>query len=69
MPNDIDEIREPIVNTTILTPNDYVGSVITLCTGKRGIQKDMTYFGNQVSIVFELQMSSVIVDFFDQIKS
>ena len=69
VPNDIDEIREPIVNTTILTPNDYVGSVITLCTGKRGVQKDMTYFGNQVSIVFELPMSSVIVDFFDQIKS
>ena len=68
-PNDIDEIREPIVNTTILTPNEYVGNVITLCTGKRGIQKDMTYFGNQVSIVFELPLSSVIVDFFDQIKS
>ena len=68
-PNDIDEIREPIVNTTILTPNEYVGNVITLCTGKRGVQKDMTYFGNQVSIVFELPLSSVIVDFFDQIKS
>ena len=68
-PNDINEIREPIVNTTILTPNEYVGNVITLCTGKRGVQKDMTYFGNQVSIVFELPLSSVIVDFFDQIKS
>ena len=68
-PNDIDEIREPIVNTTILTPNEYVGNVITLCTGKRGVQKDMTYFGNQVSIVFEMPLSSVIVDFFDQIKS
>ena len=68
-PNDIEEIREPIVNTTILTPNEYVGNVITLCTGKRGIQKDMTYFGNQVSIVFEMPLSSVIVDFFDQIKS
>ena len=69
VPNDIEEIREPIVNTTILTPNEYVGNVITLCTGKRGIQKDMTYFGNQVSIVFEMPLSSVIVDFFDQIKS
>ena len=69
VPNDIDEIREPIVNTTILTPNDYVGNVITLCTSKRGVQKDMTYFGNQVSIVFEMPLSSVIVDFFDQIKS
>ena len=68
-PNDIDEIREPIVNTTILTPNEYVGNVITLCTSKRGVQKDMTYFGNQVSIVFEMPLSSVIVDFFDQIKS
>ena len=69
VPNDIDEIREPIVNTTILTPNEYVGNVITLCTSKRGVQKDMTYFGNQVSIVFEMPLSSVIVDFFDQIKS
>jgi GTP-binding protein LepA len=69
VPNDIDEIREPIVNTTILTPNEYVGSVITLCTSKRGVQKDMTYFGNQVSIVFEMPLSAVIVDFFDQIKS
>jgi GTP-binding protein LepA len=69
VPNDMEEIREPIVNTTILTPNEYVGNVITLCTGKRGVQKDMTYFGNQVSIVFEMPLSSVIVDFFDQIKS
>ncbi|NCX10489.1 MAG: elongation factor 4 [Proteobacteria bacterium] len=69
VPNDIDEMREPIVNTTILTPNEYVGSVITLCTSKRGVQKDMTYFGNQVSIVFEMPLSAVIVDFFDQIKS
>ena len=69
LPNDIEEIREPIVSTTILTPNEYVGNVITLCTGKRGVQKDMTYFGNQVSIVFEMPLSSVIVDFFDQIKS
>ena len=67
--NDIEEIREPIATTTIITPSEYVGNVITLCTGKRGIQKDMTYFGNQVSIVFEMPLSAVIVDFFDQIKS
>ena len=67
--NDIDEIREPIVLVNILTPNDYVGSVITLCTGKRGIQKEMNYFGSQVSIIFEMPLSGVIVDFFDQIKS
>ena len=68
-PNEIDEIREPIVNTTIISPNEYVGNIITLCTSKRGIQKDMKYFGNQVSIVFEMPLSSVIIDFFDQIKS
>ena len=42
-PNEIEEIREPIVNTTIISPNDYVGNIITLCTSKRGIQKDMKY--------------------------
>ena len=68
-PNEIDEMREPIVNTTIISPNEYIGNIITLCTSKRGIQKDMKYFGNQVSIVFEMPLSSVIIDFFDQIKS
>ena len=69
LPNEIDEIREPVVNTTIISPNEYIGNIITLCASKRGIQKDMKYFGNQVSIVFEMPLSSVIVDFFDQIKS
>jgi len=69
VPNEIDEIREPIVSTTIISPNEYVGNIITLCTSKRGIQKEMKYFGNQVSITFEMPLSSVIIDFFDQIKS
>ena len=69
IPNEIDEIREPVVNTTIISPKEYVGNIITLCTSKRGIQKDMKYFGNQVSITFEMPLSSVIIDFFDQIKS
>ena len=69
LPNEIDEIREPVVSTTIISPNEYVGNIITLCTTKRGIQKDMKYFGNQVSIIFEMPLSSVIIDFFDQIKS
>ena len=69
LPNEIDEIREPVVSTTIISPNEYIGNIITLCTTKRGIQKDMKYFGNQVSIIFEMPLSSVIIDFFDQIKS
>ena len=61
--NEIDEMREPIVLVNVLTPNDYVGNVITLCTSKRGIQKEMNYFGAQVSIIFEMPLSGVIVDF------
>ena len=67
--NHVSEIREPYVLATILTPKDYVGNVITLCTQKRGTQKDMTYFGNQVSIVFEMPLAEVIIDFFDRLKS
>ncbi|MEL0236675.1 MAG: translation elongation factor 4, partial [Gammaproteobacteria bacterium] len=68
-PNEIDKIKEPYAQTNILTPKDYVGNVITLCTSKRGIQKEMTYFSNQVSIVFEMPLAEIIVDFFDQLKS
>lgn len=69
MPNEIDKIKEPYAQTNILTPKEYVGNVITLCTTKRGIQKEMTYFANQVSIVFEMPLAEIIVDFFDQLKS
>ena len=67
--SNVDEIREPFVIATILTPKDFVGNVITLCTQKRGMQKEMTYFGNQVSIVFEIPLAEVIIDFFDRLKS
>lgn len=69
LPNEIDKIKEPYAQTNILTPKEYVGNVITLCTAKRGIQKEMTYFANQVSIVFEMPLAEIIVDFFDQLKS
>ena len=68
-PNYIDEIREPIVEANILVPQDYLGSVITLCVGRRGVQKNMTYAGNQVSLTYELPMSEVVLDFFDRLKS
>jgi len=65
----IDEIREPIVTANILVPQDYVGNVMTLCIEKRGVQKDMQYMGNQVSIVFELPLNEIVLDFFDRLKS
>ena len=68
-PNRIAEIREPLVEANILAPHDYVGSVISLCIEKRGIQRSMQYLGKQVSLVYELPMSEVVLDFFDRLKS
>ena len=67
--NKIKEIREPIIHASILVPHDYVGNVITLCIEKRGVQKSLHYHGKQVSIVFELPLSEVVLDFFDKLKS
>ena len=68
-PSLIDEIREPIIRANILVPQDYVGSVMKLCLEKRGVQKDMSYAGNQVSINYELPLNEVVLDFFDRLKS
>ncbi|MFV2031202.1 MAG: translation elongation factor 4 [Gammaproteobacteria bacterium] len=67
--NNISEIREPIIQANILLPEDYIGAVISLCIEKRGTQKDMQYLGKQVSLVFELPLSEVVLDFFDRLKS
>lgn len=68
-PGAIQEVREPIVEANILVPQDYLGNVITLCVEKRGIQKDMQFVGNQVSLKYNLPMSEVVLDFFDRLKS
>lgn len=65
----VDEMREPIVEANILVPQDYLGSVITLCVEKRGVQKDMQYVGGQVALRYELPMNEVVMDFFDRLKS
>lgn len=65
----IEEIREPIITATILVPQEYVGSVITLCIGKRGIQKNMQYMGRQVMLTYEMPLNEVVMDFFDRLKS
>ena len=67
--NKIEEIREPIIRANILLPEDYIGAVISLCIEKRGVQKDMQFLGSQVSLVFELPLSEVVLDFFDRLKS
>lgn len=65
----IEEIQEPIITATILVPEEYVGAVITLCVGKRGIQKNMQYMGRQVMLVYEMPLNEVVMDFFDKLKS
>ncbi|WP_347554708.1 translation elongation factor 4 [Robbsia sp. KACC 23696] len=68
-PTFIEEIREPIVTLNLYLPQEYVGSVITLCTGKRGLQTNMDYRGKQVQLTYEMPMAEVVTNFFDRLKS
>ena len=61
--------REPIARANILVPSEYLGNVISLCVERRGVQKDMQFVGNQVSLIYDLPMSEVVLDFFDRLKS
>jgi len=67
--NSIQQMCEPIVTANILVPQEYLGNVISLCVERRGIQKDMQFVGNQVSLNYELPMNEVVLDFFDRLKS
>ncbi|MCK5479780.1 MAG: translation elongation factor 4, partial [Gammaproteobacteria bacterium] len=67
--NQIEEVREPIIEANILVPQEHLGNVITLCIEKRGVQKNMQYLGKQVSLSYELPMSEIVLDFFDRLKS
>ncbi|SMC25292.1 GTP-binding protein LepA [Andreprevotia lacus DSM 23236] len=64
-----EEIREPIITSTILVPQDYVGAVMTLCNQKRGAQRNMQYMGRQVMLTYDMPMAEVVMDFFDKLKS
>ncbi|NRA23602.1 MAG: elongation factor 4 [Oleispira sp.] len=65
----IEEMHEPIADVNILVPQEFLGNVISLCVGKRGIQKDMQYVGKQVSLSYQIPMAEVVMDFFDRLKS
>ncbi len=65
----IEEIREPIITTTIFVPEEYLGAVITLCEQKRGAQVNLLYRGRQVQLTYEMPMAEVVMDFFDKLKS
>ncbi|GBQ31145.1 GTP-binding protein LepA [Gluconacetobacter azotocaptans DSM 13594] len=65
----IEKIEEPWITATIMVPDDYLGAVLTLCTERRGIQKDLTYVGNRAMAVYRLPLNEVVFDFYDRLKS
>lgn len=69
-PQKIERVEEPYVKATVMVPNDYVGAVMEICQEKRGIFIDMQYLDeNRVSIIYEIPLSEIVYDFFDQLKS
>ncbi len=65
----IDTIDEPWIKATILVPDEYLGSVLNLCSERRGIQLDLTYAGNRAMAVYQLPLNEVVFDFYDRLKS
>jgi len=65
----IRDVREPIIQANILTPESYLGPVIALCEERRGRQKNMQFTGGQVVLTYDLPLNEVVLDFFDRLKS
>ena len=65
----IEEIHEPWIKATILTPDDYLGSILKLCQDRRGIQTELTYVGKRAMLTYELPLNEVVFDFYDRLKS
>ena len=63
------EIREPWIEATILTPDDYLGGVLKLCQDRRGIQKELSYVGSRALVKYDLPLNEVVFDFYDRLKS
>ena len=68
-PNYIKTIKEPWINATLITPDEYLGSIIKLCEEKRGSQKNLSYSGNRAVLKYELPLNEVVFDFYDRLKS
>ncbi|HEY9011090.1 MAG TPA: translation elongation factor 4 [Devosia sp.] len=65
----IEDIREPWIKATILTPDDYLGSILKLCQDRRGIQRNLSYVGNRAMVEYDLPLNEVVFDFYDRLKS
>ena len=68
-PTSINMIEEPWIKATIISPDQYLGSIMKLCQGKRGIQKNLNYSGNRAVINYEIPLNEVVFDFNDRLKS
>ena len=65
----IEEIREPWIKATILTPDEYLGPILKLCQDRRGLQIDLSYVGNRAMVQYDLPLNEVVFDFYDRLKS
>ena len=65
----IEHIEEPWIKATIMTPDEYLGQVLSLCTERRGEQIDLTYAGTRAMVVYKLPLNEVVFDFYDRLKS
>ncbi|KCZ64339.1 MULTISPECIES: translation elongation factor 4 [Hyphomonas] len=65
----IKEIREPWINATIYTPDEYLGGILKLCQDRRGIQTELSYVGGRAMVKYELPLNEVVFDFYDRLKS
>lgn len=65
----VEKVEEPWIRATILTPDEYLGSLLQLCQERRGVQKELTYVGNRAMLVYELPLNEVVFDFYDRLKS
>ncbi|MCA0371718.1 MAG: translation elongation factor 4 [Proteobacteria bacterium] len=65
----IENIHEPWIKATILTPDEYLGSIIKLCQDRRGVQQDISYIGTRAMLVYDLPLNEVVFDFYDRLKS
>ena len=68
-PTKIEFMEEPWIKATIMTPDQYLGSVLELCTQKRGIQKELSYVGDRAMLVYRLPLNEIVYDFYDRLKS
>ena len=68
-PQQVQELQEPMIKATILTPDEYTGAIINLCIEKRGTQISLDYHGSRVMLTYELPLNEIVMDFYDRLKS